>query len=109
MVIAEPVGATGGIFVGMACGLAAGLVCGLVNGNLIAVFRLQAIVTTFATCIVIGGLALKVLPQAGGALPAAYSITYGGWVVGVPFVVIVLGVLVAAIGWIARAPRSTCI
>ena len=107
VVIAERVGGTGGMFAGMVAGLAAGLACGLVNGILIAVFRLQAIVTTFATSIVIGGLALKVLPQAGGALPPAYYITYGASVLGVPFVLIVLGMLVAAIGWVARTAFHT--
>ncbi|MGQ0566340.1 MAG: ABC transporter permease [Gemmobacter sp.] len=108
VVVAERTGGTGGMVLGMACGLAAGLACGVVNGVLIAVFRLQAIVTTFATSIVIGGLALKVLPQAGGALPATYYITYGGWVGGVlPFVLIVLGVLVGAIAWAARTAFHT--
>ena len=107
VVMAERVGGTTGIFAGMAAGLAAGLVCGLVNGVLIAVFRLQAIVTTFATSIVIGGLALKVLPQAGGALPPAYYVTYGASVLGVPFVLIVLGVLVGCIAWVARTAFHT--
>jgi len=101
VVVAEIVGGIPGVAVGMVAGLAAGAACGAVNGALIALFRLQAVVTTFATSIIIGGLALMVLPQAGGALPAAYYLTYGGALLGVPFVLIVLGALIGAVVWIA--------
>jgi ribose transport system permease protein len=101
VVTAETVGGGTGMAIGMAAGLATGFLCGLANGVLIAVFRLQAIVTTFATSIVIGGLALMVLPQAGGALPPAYYTTYAMWIFGaVPFVLLVLVTLVVVVAWI---------
>lgn len=102
VVVAERLGGTGGVLVGMAAGLGAGVLCGAVNGFVIGVFRLQAIVTTFATSVVIGGLALMVQPQAGGALPAAYYLTYGGSLIGVPFVLILFGTLVGLVLWVAR-------
>jgi len=94
-------GGVDAIFIGMAAGLVTGFLCGTLNGLLIATFRLQAIVTTFASAIVIGGLALRILPEAGGELPALYYETYGGTIMGVPFIlfcVALLFVIVALIG-----------
>lgn len=92
------------IFAAMAVGIGAGVLCGLVNGVLIARFRLQAIVTTFATGVIFGGLALKVMAQAGGALPAAYYVTYAGTYFGVPFVVWMLFALITATMLVSRMP-----
>jgi ribose transport system permease protein len=89
---------------GMAAGLAVGFLCGWVNGVLVSRFRLQAIVTTFATSIVFGGLALMVLPQAGGALPPVYYGTYAAWMFGaIPFVALVFLTLLLAVGWAGRS------
>jgi ribose transport system permease protein len=88
----------------MAVGLATGTVCGVVNGALIAGFRLQAIVTTFAAGVIIGGLALKIMAQAGGALPAAYYQTYANTYLGVPFVGWMLLLLVLVTSLVARMP-----
>lgn len=97
VVIAEQVGGAGGLALGMAAGLAAGMACGAVNGALVSLFRLQAVVTTFATSIVYGGLALIVLPQAGGALPSAYCTVYGGKILGLPFVLVAFLVLLGLV------------
>ena len=59
------------------------LLCGFVNGVCVAVFRFQPLVTTFATSIFFAGLALRVLPQAGGPVPAAFWRTYSGSIFGV--------------------------
>lgn len=89
---------------GMALGLGTGLACGIFNGALIAGFRLQAIVTTFATGVIFGGLALKIMAQAGGALPPAYYLTYGNTYLGVPFVGWMLLLLVLGTMLVARTP-----
>ena len=47
--------------------------CGLVNGVLVAVGRLQPILVTLATLSVYQGLAIRVLPQPGGAIPPGYT------------------------------------
>lgn len=99
VVIAETAGGGGGLALAIAAGLAAGTLCGALNGLLIAAFRLQAIVTTFATSVVFAGLALVVLPQAGGALPAAYYLTYMGSALGVPVILVLAGLLVALVAW----------
>ena len=53
--------------------LAGGALLGLVNGALVAIGRLQPIVVTIATLSIYQGLAIMVLPQPGGAVPAGYT------------------------------------
>ena len=53
--------------------LAVGGLCGLVNGLFVAVGRLPPIVVTLATLSIFQGLAIFVLPEPGGAIPASYS------------------------------------
>ncbi|HET9588571.1 MAG TPA: ABC transporter permease [Anaerolineales bacterium] len=50
--------------------LLAGLLAGAINGFFIAYLRLQPIITTFATSFVYAGLALFILPNPGGGIPA---------------------------------------
>jgi ribose transport system permease protein len=78
------------IVLGLTAGLAAGLLAGLLNGLCVAKLRFQPIVTTFATGVVFAGLALWVLPQAGGQVPPAFYEAYAGGVLGIPTVVWVL-------------------
>lgn len=83
-------------------GLAVGLACGLVNGVLVATFRLQAIVATFATSIFFTGIALYVLPVAGLPAPAAFWRTYGGRLLDIPFVFYVAVALALVLWAMAR-------
>jgi ribose transport system permease protein len=46
---------------------------GLFNGLLVSVGRLQPILVTLATLAIFQGLAIKVLPQPGGAIPTEYT------------------------------------
>ncbi|PZO74402.1 MAG: ABC transporter permease [Mesorhizobium amorphae] len=100
VVVVVLIGALGGgvdaIFIGLAAGLALGTLCGAFNGFLIAAFRLQAIVTTFATSIIYGGAALVVLPQAGGSLPPEYFTVYSAGFFGLTLPIYLVGVLVLA-------------
>jgi ribose transport system permease protein len=70
----------------MVIGLGVGLACGIINGLVVAAFRLQAIVATFATSIFFTGLALYVMPVAGTPAPATFWRTYGGRILDIPFV-----------------------
>ncbi len=79
-------GGAGSILLACLIGVLTGALCGLVNGILVAGLRLQAIVTTFATSIFFGGLALTVLPVSGLPAPELFWTTYGGSVFGIPFV-----------------------
>lgn len=86
----------------MAAGLLVGLACGIVNGIVVAAFRLQAIVATFATSIFFTGVALYVMPVAGTPAPATFWRTYGGRILEIPFVFWVAIVLAALLYMLAR-------
>ena len=101
--IIEGMGGAGGSFaLGIAAGLAIGLAAGAANGLCVAYLRFQPIVTTFASGVIFLGLALWVLPQAGGQVPPAFYETYAGSVLGVPTV---LWILVAAACFAALIAR----
>jgi ribose transport system permease protein len=87
----ERFGQSGGSYaIGVAAGLAIGLIAGAFNGFCVAFLRFQPIVTTFATSVIFVGLALWVLPQAGGQVPPQFYNVYAGATLGVPNVLIVL-------------------
>jgi ribose transport system permease protein len=75
--------------------LAVGALLGLVNGLLVAVGRLQPILVTLATLSIYQGLAIRVLPQPGGAIPEAFSNAFANpdW----PLSLLYLALLV--LGW----------
>lgn len=50
-----------------------GAAMGLVNGLLVGVGRLQPILVTLATLSIYQGIAIRVLPQPGGAIPPIYT------------------------------------
>lgn len=56
--------------------LVVGIVAGCINGFFVAYLRLQPIITTYATSFFFGGLALFILPQPGGGIPAAVANVY---------------------------------
>jgi len=53
-----------------------GLLAGAVNGFFIAFLRLQPIITTYATSFLYAGLALLILPNPGGGIPAIIAAFY---------------------------------
>ena len=93
----------------LSCGLGVliGLGCGVFNGVMIAGLRLQPIVATFATSILFTGMALWVLPVAGTPVPTVYWRTYGGTVLGLPFVFFVVAGLAVLIYLLARTRLVT--
>ncbi len=56
--------------------LIAGMAAGAVNGFFVAYLRLQPIITTYATSFLFAGVALYILPNPGGAVPAGLSAFY---------------------------------
>ncbi|MCC6955302.1 MAG: ABC transporter permease [Anaerolineales bacterium] len=56
--------------------LLVGIIAGSINGIFIAYLRLQPIITTYATSFFFGGLALFILPQPGGGIPAEVANIY---------------------------------
>ena len=53
-----------------------GLLAGAINGFFIAYLRLQPIITTYATSFLYAGLALFILPNPGGGIPAPIAALY---------------------------------
>jgi ribose transport system permease protein len=53
-----------------------GLLAGAINGFFIAYLRLQPIITTYATSFLYAGLALFILPNPGGGIPAPVAALY---------------------------------
>ncbi len=51
------------------CTVGVGILSGLINGALVAVVRVQPIIATLGTYLVYQGLALEILPMAGGVAP----------------------------------------
>lgn len=106
VVIVAAMAAMGGsgfsVIAAMALGLVVGLACGIVNGVVVALFRLQAIVATFATSIFFTGMALWVMPVAGTPAPAAFWRTYGGRIFDIPFVFWAAAVLAGLLYLLAR-------
>ena len=56
--------------------LLVGALAGAINGFFIAYLRLQPIITTYATSFLYAGLALFILPNPGGGIPAAIANLY---------------------------------
>jgi ribose transport system permease protein len=111
---------TGSMIAWSLIGLLIGGGAGLLNGCLVAFGRLQPILVTLATLSIFDGLAIKVLPEPGGAIPPEYTKimanTTGPW--GLVFVLVVLclwfvfrrtplGVAVYAIGNDEGAARAS--
>jgi ribose transport system permease protein len=95
-------GGADSVLLGIGAGVLTGALCGALNGALIAGLRFQPIVTTFATGIIFGGLALLVMPRAGLPVPAEYWRSYGGSLLGLP---VVLWIFVASLIVIAIIGR----
>ncbi|THK39552.1 ABC transporter permease [Ensifer sp. MPMI2T] len=100
-------GGAGAVLLALALGLLLGLACGLLNGIVVAALRLQAIVATFATSIFFTGFALYILPVAGTPAPALFWRTYGGRLLGVPFVFYILAGLVVLLLVLSRTRLVT--
>ncbi len=74
--------------------LGAGILAGAINGFFISVFRLQPIITTYATSFLYGGLALFILPNPGGGIPAAIADIYRTWTpMGIPLAFYIIAIL----------------
>lgn len=70
--------------------LAIGLIIGATNGFFVLVTRLQPIIVTLATASILGGIALYVMPEAGGHIPSAVGDVVTGTVGIIPVPLIIL-------------------
>lgn len=81
---------------------------GLVNGLLVAVLRLQPIVATLGTYLVLAGLSLEVMPQPVGEAPT-WIVRFGGSIAGVPGAVILVAVPVVVWLLLRRTSFATAL
>ncbi|MGH7057429.1 MAG: ABC transporter permease [Acetobacteraceae bacterium] len=70
---------------------------GLLNGLLVGLGRLQPIVVTLATLSIFQGIAIRVLPQPGGAVPEGYT----AFLVNPNHPTALLFLILAGLGWLA--------
>jgi ribose transport system permease protein len=82
--------------------LAIGAAAGLINGVLVGRLRLQPFIVTLATWSIFDGIALYVLPTAGGQVPGGFSGWLNGSAAGIPNSIWVLIALVAVWIWFRR-------
>jgi ribose transport system permease protein len=82
--------------------LAIGTAAGLINGVLVGRLRLQPFIVTLATWSIFDGIALYVLPVAGGQVPAGFSGWINGAAASVPNSIWVLIALIAVWLWFRR-------
>jgi ribose transport system permease protein len=82
--------------------LAIGTAAGLINGVLIGRLRLQPFIVTLATWSIFDGIALYVLPTAGGSVPGGFSAWINGAALGIPNAIWALIALVAVWLWFRR-------
>src|SRR5688572_11445876 len=77
--------------------LLAGILAGAVNGFFIAALRLQPIITTYATSFLYSGIALFILPNPGGGIPAQIAAFYRDTTpLGLPLAFYIIGIILLA-------------
>lgn len=82
--------------------LAIGAAAGLINGVLVGRLRLQPFIVTLATWSIFDGIALYVLPVAGGHVPAGFSNWLNGAIGGIPNAIWVLIAMMVVWVWFRR-------
>jgi ribose transport system permease protein len=88
----------------VAASLLVGVLAGAINGFFISNLRLQPIITTYATSFLYGGLALFILPNPGGGIPAAIAELYRSTTpVGLPLAFFIIFIILIIWGYV----RST--
>lgn len=92
------------VLIGLGAGMATGIACGVFNGLLVALLRFQPIVTTFATSIIFGGIALRIMPTSGVPVPAPYWRGYAGGLFGVPTVLLIFIGALLVVAFMASRP-----
>jgi ribose transport system permease protein len=88
----------------VAISLLVGALAGAINGFFVAYLRLQPIITTYATSFLFAGLALFILPNPGGGIPAKIAELYrSSSPLGLPLAFYVIAIVLAIWGYV----RST--
>ena len=89
----------------VAVSLVVGILAGAINGFFVAFLRLQPIITTYATSFLFAGLALFILPNPGGGIPASIAELYrSNTPLGLPLAFFVIAI-VLVLWWYIRSTR----
>lgn len=106
VILATQVGLQGSpqsMYLFMVVSLLVGMAAGAVNGFFVAYMRLQPIITTYATSFLFAGLALFILPNPGGGIPASFSNFYRETTpLGLPLAFFIIAILLLAWGFIQQ-------
>lgn len=94
----------GSVLLALAVGFIVGLATGAFNGLMVGVLKLPAIVATFASGAIWGGLALVIMPSPGGTVPRFFYSLYQRNILGVIPVPLFL-ILIAAASWVFLQQR----
>ena len=86
--------------------LAIGAAAGLINGVLVGRFHLQPFIVTLATWSIFDGIALYVLPVAGGQVPGGFANWINGAAAGIPNAIWALAAMIALWLWF-RGTRTS--
>jgi ribose transport system permease protein len=86
--------------------LAIGVAAGLINGFLIGRLGMQPFIVTLATWSIFDGIALYVLPVAGGQVPAGFSDWINGAAAGVPNAIWALVAMIVLWMWFRRTKAA---
>jgi ribose transport system permease protein len=107
-IMATQVGLTGSsqaMWQYVAVSLLMGILAGALNGFCVAYLRLQPIITTYATSFLYAGLALFILPNPGGGIPAPIAELYrNSMPIGLPLAFFVIAI-VLVLWWYLRSTR----
>jgi ribose transport system permease protein len=81
----------------VAISLLVGILAGAINGFFVAYLRLQPIITTYATSFLYAGVALFILPNPGGGIPAKIAELYRNTIpFGLPLAFFVIAIVLGA-------------
>ena len=81
--------------------LAVAVACGMVNGVIIGIFRVNPLLTTFATSTIFAGIALWILPNPGGSVDYSFAEWYMGNQLGFILTPVALILLLCLIWFVA--------
>jgi ribose transport system permease protein len=85
--------------------LVLGLAIGALNGVMVAVARLQPIIVTLASASILSGVALYIMPQPGGSIPASLNVLAAGDLGFLPVSAVILAAALAGVWLPLRRSR----
>lgn len=88
-------------------GLGIGIALGALNGFVVGILRVSPMLATFAASTIYAGLALWIMPLPGGMVPPAFSRLYTNALLGIPFPIYVIALVLILSILIRKSPLGT--